>query len=45
MGGIHVSMLPDEALRYCDCVVTGEAETIWPAVLKDFENGTLETDL
>ena len=42
MGGIHVSMLPDEALKYCDCVVTGEAEAIWPSVLKDFENGTLK---
>lgn len=42
MGGIHVSMLPDEALQYCDCVVTGEAETIWPTVLKDFENGCLK---
>jgi len=42
MGGIHVSMLPDEALRYCDCVVTGEAEEIWPTVLKDFENGSLK---
>ena len=42
MGGIHVSMLPDEALRYCDCVVTGEAESIWPTVLKDFENGALK---
>jgi radical SAM superfamily enzyme YgiQ (UPF0313 family) len=42
MGGIHVSMLPDEALRYCDSVVTGEAETIWPTVLKDFDNGALK---
>ena len=42
MGGIHVSMLPDEALRYCDCVVTGEAEAIWATVLKDFENGALK---
>ena len=42
MGGIHVSMLPDEALQYCDCVVTGEAETVWPSVLKDFENGGLK---
>jgi len=42
MGGIHVSMLADEALKYCDSVVTGEAELIWPSVLKDFENGTLK---
>ncbi len=42
MGGIHVSMMPDEAQRYCDSVVIGEAENIWPRVLKDFENGRLQ---
>ncbi|HOG16648.1 MAG TPA: radical SAM protein [Syntrophales bacterium] len=41
MGGIHVSMLPDEALRYCDTVVVGEAESVWPRVLADFEAGRL----
>ena len=42
MGGIHVSMMPEEALRYCDTVVVGEAESIWPKVLKDFEDGNLK---
>lgn len=42
MGGIHVSMMPDEAQRYCDSVVIGEAEDIWPKVLKDFEAGKLQ---
>lgn len=42
MGGIHVSMMPDEALRYCDSVVIGEAESVWPQVLKDFEAGQLK---
>lgn len=42
MGGIHVSMMPEEALRFCDTVVIGEAETIWPKVLKDFEAGNLQ---
>jgi len=41
MGGIHVSMMPDEAQRYCDSVVIGEAEEIWPKVLEDFETGKL----
>jgi radical SAM superfamily enzyme YgiQ (UPF0313 family) len=41
IGGIHVSMLPDEALEYCDAVVIGEAESIWANVLSDFENGKL----
>ncbi|MDP2652424.1 MAG: radical SAM protein [Candidatus Omnitrophota bacterium] len=42
MGGPHVSYLPDEALEYCDSVVTGEAEGIWPQVVADYEAGTLK---
>lgn len=42
MGGIHVSMMTEEALQYCDSVVIGEAETVWPQVLADFENGSLK---
>jgi radical SAM superfamily enzyme YgiQ (UPF0313 family) len=42
MGGIHVSMVPEEASRYCDAVVTGEAEAVWPRVLADFESGSLQ---
>jgi radical SAM superfamily enzyme YgiQ (UPF0313 family) len=41
MGGIHVSMLPDEALQYADCVLIGEAEGIWGQVVRDFENNSL----
>jgi radical SAM superfamily enzyme YgiQ (UPF0313 family) len=42
MGGIHVSMMPDEALNYCDAVVIGEAEDVWPKVLEDFEAASLK---
>jgi len=42
IGGIHASMMPQEALRYCDAVVTGEAENIWPKVLQDFESSRLQ---
>lgn len=38
MGGIHASMLPDEALNYADSVVIGEVENIWGRVISDFEN-------
>jgi len=41
MGGIHVSMNPDEALRYADAVVVGEVEGIWKQVLDDFRQGRL----
>ncbi len=42
IGGIHASMMPEEAQQYCDAVVTGEAETVWPTVLKDFDTGKLQ---
>lgn len=42
MGGIHASSMPDEAKRFVDSVVIGEAENIWPQVLEDFENGSLK---
>jgi radical SAM superfamily enzyme YgiQ (UPF0313 family) len=41
IGGIHASMVPDEALRFADTVVVGEAESVWPKVIADFENNHL----
>jgi radical SAM superfamily enzyme YgiQ (UPF0313 family) len=42
MGGIHVSMMPDEALEHCDAVVIGEAEGLWARLLADFRDGRLQ---
>lgn len=42
MGGMHVSNLPQEALQHCDSVLVGEAEALWPRLLADAENGTLQ---
>jgi radical SAM superfamily enzyme YgiQ (UPF0313 family) len=42
MGGMHVSSLPEEALRHCDSVVVAEAEGLWPALLGDFERGGMK---
>src|SRR4030042_2100944 len=36
MGGIHPTVLPDEALQYCDSVCIGEAENIWKGIITDF---------
>lgn len=41
-GGIHASVLPDEALKYGDAVVIGEAEGVWHKVIDDFKNGQLK---
>jgi radical SAM superfamily enzyme YgiQ (UPF0313 family) len=42
LGGVHPSALPDEAARYADCVVVGEAEPVWAQVIADFEAGRLQ---
>jgi radical SAM superfamily enzyme YgiQ (UPF0313 family) len=42
LGGIHASMVPEEAALYADCLVTGEAEPIWSKVISDFEQGKLQ---
>lgn len=41
LGGMHASALPDEALAHADSVVVGEAEGLWPVLLRDFECGQL----
>ena len=42
LGGIHVSMLHEEALKYADSVVIGEAESVWAQLIADFEQGVLK---
>ncbi len=42
MGGIHPTILPDEAIQYADAVVIGEAEGVWEQVLEDIENNCLK---
>lgn len=42
IGGIHASMLPEEAQQHADAVVIGEAEDTWPQLLRDFSVGQLQ---
>lgn len=41
LGGLHVSVLPDEALVHADAVVVGEGESTWRQVLHDAEHREL----
>ena len=42
-GGIHASVLPEEAIMFGDAVVIGEAENgLWEQVLLDVESGNLK---
>ena len=36
-GGIHPSLRPEETLQHVDTVVDGEAEAIWPSIVRDLE--------
>ena len=42
LGGIHVTVCPEEAMCHADAIVTGEAETIWSTVCEDLLAGTLK---
>ncbi len=36
LGGVHVTLVPDEAIKHADAIVTGYAEETWPQLLRDF---------
>ena len=38
LGGLHASVMPEEAFQYADDVVIGEAENVWPDVVKAVES-------
>src|SRR5437016_3907085 len=41
-GGVHATLLPDEAAQHADAVVIGYAEESWPRLLRDFAAGRLQ---
>lgn len=42
LGGIHPTVLPQEAKEHCDAVITGEAEPVWAQMLKDLSENRLQ---
>jgi len=42
LGGMHPTVLPDEALQHADAVVIGEAEPVWATLLNDLSAGQLK---
>jgi radical SAM superfamily enzyme YgiQ (UPF0313 family) len=43
LGGVHPTLLPDEAAEHADAVLTGYGETAWPQLLRDFAQGNLQS--
>jgi radical SAM superfamily enzyme YgiQ (UPF0313 family) len=42
LGGVHATMMPEEARGHAEAVVVGEGELIWPGLLEDFSSGSLK---
>ena len=42
LGGIHPTALPEEAKKYADSIVMGEAEGVWPQLIEDAKKGDLK---
>ena len=41
LGGMHPSAVPEEALVHADAVVVGEAEEVWPGLVRDCLEGRM----
>ena len=42
IGGPHATLLPEEVARHADAAVIGEADLLWPQILRDVEQNTLK---
>lgn len=42
IGGIHATVMPNEAKEHADSVVIGEAENTWPDLISDFLNNKMK---
>ena len=42
LGGLHATAVPEEAAQFADSVVVGEAEDLWPELLRDFRQRCLK---
>lgn len=43
IGGVHATLLPEEAALHADSVMTGFAEIVWPQMCRDFCIGALKS--
>ncbi len=42
LGGMHVSLLPEECTQHADSIFLGDAESLWPQVVEDARCGRLK---
>ncbi len=41
LGGVHPTLMPEEASQHADSIVVGYAEQSWPQLLRDFAGGRM----
>ena len=41
LGGVHPTLVPDEAMQHADAIAVGYAEESWPRMLRDFVAGKM----
>ncbi len=39
MGGFHATLCPEEVSQFCESIVLGEAEAVFPTVIDDYRHG------
>lgn len=42
LGGLHATLVPEEARQHFDAVCVGEGETLWPLMIEDARAGRLQ---
>lgn len=42
LGGLHVTLMPDEAAAHADAIVVNGAEGAWPRLVEDFRAGRMQ---
>ena len=42
LGGVHVTILPGEAMLHADAIVIGRGEDAWPSLIEDFRHGRMK---
>jgi radical SAM superfamily enzyme YgiQ (UPF0313 family) len=43
IGGVHATLMPEEAARHADAIVTSYAEASWPELLRDHHAGRMKS--
>jgi radical SAM superfamily enzyme YgiQ (UPF0313 family) len=44
LGGVHVTLMPEEARHFADSIVVGMAENLWGKVVADFRAGRMSAE-